>query len=87
MLAICEHVGPVRRRRPSGRREPDPARRSSTPSGNTGVWSYRVTGTPPLLFKPNRYDSVDNYAIVRWQPSCDGPNGCYRRIEGFRPGR
>jgi ABC-type branched-subunit amino acid transport system substrate-binding protein len=86
MLTMCEHIALFA----------DAARRAGlnptrqgflTALGNTGPWSYRVVETPPLLFKPNRYDSVDNYAVIRWQPRCDGVNGCYRRIEGFRPGR
>ena len=86
MLQVCEHVALFADA--ARRAGVNPTRRSFLDAvGTTGVWSYRVTGTPPLLFTPNRYDSVDNYAIVRWQPNCNETSGCYRRIEGFRPGR
>ena len=86
MLHACEHVALFA----------DAARRAGTnPTrtsfldavGNTGKWSHRVVLTPPLTLRPDRYDSVDNYAVVRWQSACHGPDGCYRRIEGFRPGQ
>jgi ABC-type branched-subunit amino acid transport system substrate-binding protein len=86
MLYVCEHVALFADA--ARRAGVNPTRRSFLDAvGNTGAWSYRVALTPPLLFTPKRYDSVDNYAVVRWQPNCNGVNGCYRRIEGFRPGQ
>lgn len=86
MLQACEHVALFA---DAARRAGiNPTRKSFLEAvGNTGRWGYRVTGSPPLTLTPNRYDSVDNYAVVRWQPGCNGREGCYRRIEGFRPGQ
>jgi hypothetical protein len=86
MLTVCEHLALFA---DAARRAGlNPTRQGFLDAlGTTGTWSYRVVETPPLLFKPTRYDSVDNYAVVRWQPRCDGVNGCYQRIEGFRPGQ
>ncbi len=86
MLQACEHIALFA---DAARRAGiNPTRRSFLDAvGNTGRWSHRVVLTPPLTFRPDRYDSVDNYAVVRWQSNCHGPDGCYRRIEGFRPGQ
>ena len=86
MLQVCEHVALFA---DAARRAGiNPTRKSFLEAvGNTGRWSHRVTGSPPLTLTPKRYDSVDNYAVVRWQSRCNGPDGCYRRVEGFRPGQ
>ncbi len=86
MLQVCQHIALFADA--ARRAGPNPTRRSFLDAVSaTGRWSHRVVLTPPLTFSADRYDSVDNYAVVRWQPGCVGPNGCYRRIEGFRPGR
>jgi ABC-type branched-subunit amino acid transport system substrate-binding protein len=86
MLQVCEHVALFADA--ARRAGVNPTRRSFLDAiGNTGKWAHRVTLTPPLTFTPKRYDSVDGYAVVRWQSGCNGTDGCYRRIEGFRPGR
>jgi hypothetical protein len=85
MLQVCEHVALFA---DAARRAGiNPTRRSFLDAvGSTGKWSHRVTLSPPLTFTPKKFDSLDSYAVVRWQSSCHGPDGCYRRIEGFRPG-
>jgi hypothetical protein len=86
MLQVCEHVALFADA--ARRAGPNPTRRSFLDAvGRTGRWSHRVVLTPPLTFRPDKYDSLDSYAVVRWQPSCHGPDGCYRRIEGFRTGQ
>lgn len=86
MLQVCEHVALFADA--ARRAGTNPTRRSFLDAvGATGKWSHRVVLTPPLTFTPTRYDSVDNYAVVRFQPGCNGPDGCYRRVEGFRPGQ
>ena len=86
MMHACEHIALFADA--ARRAGVNPSRTSFLEAvGNTGKWSHRVVLTPPLTLRPDRYDSVDNYAVVRWQSRCHGPNGCYRRIEGFRAGQ
>jgi ABC-type branched-subunit amino acid transport system substrate-binding protein len=86
MLQACEHVALFA---DAARRAGiNPTRRSFLDAvGNTGKWSHRVVLSPPLTFTPKKYDSLDAYAVVRWQANCHGSDGCYRRIEGFRQGQ
>jgi hypothetical protein len=52
-----------------------------------GTWSERVTLTNPLTFGPQKYDGVDEFAVVKWQPACYTDKlGCYRLLNGFAKG-
>jgi hypothetical protein len=86
MLQACEHIALFADA--ARRAGTNPTRRSFLDAvGSTGRWSHRVALSPPLTFTPQKYDSLDSYAVVRWQSNCHGPDGCYRRIEGFRQGQ
>jgi len=86
MQSLCQHIALFADA--ARRAGVNPTRQSFLDAiGNTGTWSHRVVETPPLDFRPDRYDSADSFAVVRWQSRCYGQDGCYRRVEGFRPGR
>jgi ABC-type branched-subunit amino acid transport system substrate-binding protein len=52
-----------------------------------GTWSERVTLTNPLTFGPQKFDGVDEFALVKWQPACYTDKlGCYRLLNGFAKG-
>ena len=52
----------------------------------TGTWSHRVVLSERLTFSSTKYDGADLFAVVEWRPNCTSDGGCYRQIEGFRPG-
>jgi hypothetical protein len=52
----------------------------------TGTWTHRVVLSERLTFSPTKYDGADLYAVVEWRPGCTSDGGCYRQVEGFRPG-
>jgi ABC-type branched-subunit amino acid transport system substrate-binding protein len=52
-----------------------------------GTWSERVTLTNPLTYGPQKFDGVDDFAVVKWQPACYTDKlGCYRLLNGFAKG-
>ena len=52
----------------------------------TGTWNHRVVLSERLTYNKNKYDGADLYAVVEWRPNCNSDGGCYRQVEGFRPG-
>ncbi len=39
-----------------------------------------------LTFSKTKYDGADLFAVVQWKANCNSDGGCYRQVEGFRPG-
>lgn len=85
MMHYCEHLAlwaDVARRAGI-----NPTRRSFLSAFDaTGTWSHRVVLSERLTFGPKKVDGADLYAVVEWKPSCTSDGGCYRQIQGFRPG-
>lgn len=48
-----------------------------------GRYDDRVAISDTLEFRPGKYDTADQFAIVQWHADCK----CYHQIEGFRKGR
>lgn len=66
---------------------PNPTRRSLLDAFDaTGTWNHRVVLSERLTFSPTKYDGADLFAVVEWRPGCNSDGGCYRQVEGFRPG-
>ena len=65
----------------------NPTRRSFLDAVDaTGTWSHRVVLSERLTFNSTKYDGADLFAVVEWRPNCTSDGGCYRQVEGFRPG-
>lgn len=58
-----------------------------TAMDQTGTWNHRVGLSERLTYAPGKYDGADLYAVIKWKSNCTDNGGCYRQIEGFRPGK
>ena len=66
----------------------NPTRRSFLQAfDSTGTWTHRVLLSERLTYGPGKLDGADLYAVVEWRSNCTSDGGCYRQVEGFRPGQ
>jgi ABC-type branched-subunit amino acid transport system substrate-binding protein len=85
MMHYCQHVALFAEA--ARRAGVNPTRRSYLAQFDSlGTWNHRVVLSERLTFGPRKYDGADLYAVIQWRSGCNSDGGCYRQIEGFRPG-